>query len=507
VPVAPVVDHQNVLPLLSRTSAFKLQHGHEDDLLEARRNASQLHASKKIEAIDEQTRFEVFTRLRQRMFQLVRDHNCSSRRGWIRAFERWHYTAISSSLHNKSRSRQEQMIDPLLPSGSKEELAYAREELRKDLEQLDEMTVSSAASIADQISSDSSKLAAALSLRIKSKAAEGLVAKPKRLIEVLDNKYNEDVFLRLAPEANTLSFQPKGQVVRGFAISGEHLRKMRILWNTNMNIGDEHNKKQKQRKTTGRSSVVVEGKEEEEEEEEEEERKQQRFLNDLFVALARYQAVESFGYHAAATEHVIACLAQEFGVSCECFSSPFNCYLPTYCSAYPDTDVPFGSLGSFFDFYPSCGSFEANPPFSQPLMARMIVHMHNLLTNAEQHGGAMSFAVIVPAWQQDAHWSLLATSPYLTSSITIPSSDHVYCDGAQHQFSRAQRYRAAPFASAVFFLQNTKGKETWPCVPGEHGNLVKLEAAWRQVKNVTPCTSEYVPKKRRPIAAVAEEQS
>jgi hypothetical protein len=50
------------------------------------------------------------------------------------------------------------------------------------------------------------------------------------------------------------------------------------------------------------------------------------------------------------------------GVSVECFASPLNCHLPAFCSAFPDTDAAFGSLGSFFDFFPTEGSFQVNPP-------------------------------------------------------------------------------------------------------------------------------------------------
>ena len=31
--------------------------------------------------------------------------------------------------------------------------------------------------------------------------------------------------------------------------------------------------------------------------------------------------------------------------------------------AFGDTDGPFGSLGSFYEFFPSEGSFQINPPF------------------------------------------------------------------------------------------------------------------------------------------------
>jgi len=42
---------------------------------------------------EELLRFEGYTRLRQRMYELIRKEGCDSRRGWVRAFERWQYSA------------------------------------------------------------------------------------------------------------------------------------------------------------------------------------------------------------------------------------------------------------------------------------------------------------------------------------------------------------------------------------------------------------------------------
>ena len=54
-------------------------------------------------------------------------------------------------------------------------------------------------------------------------------------------------------------------------------------------------------------------------------------------------------------------LEERLGVCFECFASPFNCRFPRFCSAFGDTDRPFGSVGSFFDFHPTQGSFEVRP--------------------------------------------------------------------------------------------------------------------------------------------------
>ena len=54
---------------------------------------------------------------------------------------------------------------------------------------------------------------------------------------------------------------------------------------------------------------------------------------------------------------------EAWGCEHECFANPLNATLASYCSLHYDSDRYFGSLGSFFDFHPVRGNFEANPPF------------------------------------------------------------------------------------------------------------------------------------------------
>ena len=88
---------------------------------------------------------------------------------------------------------------------------------------------------------------------------------------------------------------------------------------------------------------------------------------------------ENFGLHAALPHKAFDLLNRKFRVTFECFASPFNCYFSQYCSAFPDIDCYFGSRGSFFEFRPKSGSFQANPPFSEEVMLAMAEHMISLL--------------------------------------------------------------------------------------------------------------------------------
>ena len=75
-------------------------------------------------------------------------------------------------------------------------------------------------------------------------------------------------------------------------------------------------------------------------------------------------------------------LERVLGVNHECFASPLNCHFPAYCSAFLDTDTPFGSRGSFFDWRPTSGYYEANPPFVNGIMLAMAQRLDELLEAA-----------------------------------------------------------------------------------------------------------------------------
>ena len=86
----------------------------------------------------------------------------------------------------------------------------------------------------------------------------------------------------------------------------------------------------------------------------------------VLSVLLRYAALGAHGYQAALCADGFETLRSALGCTFECFASPLNCRYPSYCSAFADTDRFFGSLGSFFAFHPTEGSFEAQPRARAP---------------------------------------------------------------------------------------------------------------------------------------------
>jgi len=185
-------------------------------------------------------------------------------------------------------------------------------------------------------------------------------------------------------------------------------------------------------------------------------------------------------------------------VAVECFASPLNARFERFCSAFADVDAPFGSLGSFFDFTPTEGSYEANPPFEPQTMLAAVTRAEALLSQSEALGTPLSFAFIVPSWaSMPFHRQLLRsrwlrgadghrasgdgpaaaeqTSKHAESgdqgaavgsmpaALQLAAEGHAFVDGAQHlKECASERFRVSSFDTTVAVLQSSKGAATWP---------------------------------------------
>lgn len=219
------------------------------------------------------------------------------------------------------------------------------------------------------------------------------------------------------------------------------------------------------------------------------------FHRHLYSLLARYEGLSGHGYQAALAEEGFDVLLQGIDAKCEAFASPLNSRYAQYCSAFPDVDHPFGSLGSFFDFSPKMGSFEANPPFVPEVMGKAVEHIERLVAGTKL---PMSFCVIVPVWKECSYWSALLASPLSRREpLIIQAESHGFCDGAQHQRRREERHRVSSFDTGVFFLQNDAGAAKWRV---DQALVGRLEAAMKRAvgtaKDVKELEKRYKPNKQ-----------
>ena len=189
------------------------------------------------------------------------------------------------------------------------------------------------------------------------------------------------------------------------------------------------------------------------------------FHRAVFCVVARYATLQGTHYkagnmQAAIPSRVFETLEKRFDVRCELFASPLNAHFKEFCSASAMTDRAFGSLGNAFDFEPSEGSFECNPPFDEEIISRLAGHVERLLSRAKK---PLSFFVVVPLWHDSRGWMRLAKSVYCVSNTTLEAKEHAFVSGAQH--SRIDQLTPSAAPTSVLFLQNKAGEKKWPVTP------------------------------------------
>lgn len=182
----------------------------------------------------------------------------------------------------------------------------------------------------------------------------------------------------------------------------------------------------------------------------------------LWCCLARYEALKGAGYQCAVPGAAFDAVRPSLGETIECFASPLNCRYERFCSAFGPLESHFGSLGSFFEFQPRHGSFEANPPFVPEVMDAMVAHIERLLRDVTR--GPLSFLVVVPAWGHGVRTCRdLEGSKFRRAAGRLAASDHSFCDGAQHvKAHSSDRHRPSSWDTAVVLLQNDVGADRWP---------------------------------------------
>ena len=146
--------------------------------------------------------------------------------------------------------------------------------------------------------------------------------------------------------------------------------------------------------------------------------------------------------------------------------------LNSYCSRFPDTDAPFGSKGSFFDYEADEGVFESNPPFVEECMIRNIKHILDLLEKAEKSGKALTFFIIVPKWDEkdcESYNLTRFTTPdrqtdeenqFFICQCEMSRNSHFYRNGMGYQDDFS--VMAAKNDSLMLVLQTAKAKEANP---------------------------------------------
>ena len=233
----------------------------------------------------------------------------------------------------------------------------------------------------------------------------------------------------------------------------------------------------------------------------------------LFLLLQRYSILfgphssEGRGWQLATPPIAMEHLTSDFGVDAECFASPMNRRQKRYCSAFLDTDGPFGSSGNFFSS--SCGSAlesfesaECGPPYDDEVMDLAVLRIEEELRRRdecelpEEVGGAGdavlsvqqlagSFVLVVPDWREpliSKFCQRMISSPYLKHLTTLDKEKHRYLDGFQHtqgvgKSASRTRYVQGETGTLLAWLQNDAGARMFPVTEEK---VQRQVSAWDQ---------------------------
>ena len=159
-------------------------------------------------------------------------------------------------------------------------------------------------------------------------------------------------------------------------------------------------------------------------------------MNNSFEVLGkmimRYASLLPGGQQWAIPIEMYKFMTQRYGVTIEGFASPINSQILyinkefKYCSLFPDTDEPYGSLGSFFTNDFTNLNVYANPPYVENIMDRMVRKIVETCENAGKN--TARFFITVPEWKDADFYANLLTSPFLVYDISFPKGKHFYVD-------------------------------------------------------------------------------
>jgi len=201
-----------------------------------------------------------------------------------------------------------------------------------------------------------------------------------------------------------------------------------------------------------------------------------QILGRIFNMVQRYETINYLR-----TEHqpvlpksVFNALQTAFGATHECFASPLNHHLDNYCSQFIDTDYYFNSSGSFYDFFPTSGSFVAHPPPVQQDVIQMFLHIIRILQGSSQ---PLSFFVFAPIFDGFDPVRDTPAASFLMHSTVVQRGKHVLATGIYFRgMSSSQHLQEVTFLpnhdSGCYWLQNTAGRQQWPVTDDRVGQVL-----------------------------------
>lgn len=179
---------------------------------------------------------------------------------------------------------------------------------------------------------------------------------------------------------------------------------------------------------------------------------------DVMIMILRYQAHLIAGQQWALPYAFFDHLYKNHHARYEAFSSPLNSRFMGlkdghFCSAFPDVDAPFGSMGNFFEINmidplgksPQKVTWAVNPPFIESIMTKTVEKcLRAVKSNSNNHIDLKIFGII-PAWFDSQAYLLLKNSKHVKYLEVLQKDEH---------FFQSDQQIIAKFKSIVYVMDN-----------------------------------------------------
>jgi len=187
----------------------------------------------------------------------------------------------------------------------------------------------------------------------------------------------------------------------------------------------------------------------------------EQFPARVFNLLLRYETLAQFdqGTQGTCPKAAFEVMSNEWGVSHECFASPLNATLTSFNSCCPDVDGSFGSLGSFYDWFPTHGAYEANPPFDFDSVNLCFRHIDKILQLSQSSDYEMPLLFVVITPFVPAHVS----PKFVLGRFSLDQNRHCFRLGMHHRGgAKKQDWWICPKPTCVTFVGNKAAAVKWP---------------------------------------------
>ena len=153
----------------------------------------------------------------------------------------------------------------------------------------------------------------------------------------------------------------------------------------------------------------------------------------LGAMIMRYACTLMGGRQWSSPLDIYQYVVDRYKVTVEAFASPMNAQIlylndPTlkYCSIFPETDAPYGSMGDFFKVDLVGKHVFANPPRIDNIILPVVQRMIQTCERASE--SFVRFIVEVPEWTDAEYYITLMNSPFKVFDHSFGKGQHYFVD-------------------------------------------------------------------------------